>query len=295
MDVERLRTNYIICLDALTALREFPDDIFDSCITSPPYYGLRDYHHENQIGREDSPEEYLESLVEVFREVKRVLNPRGSLWLVIGDSYSKRNQKEYKVKDLMGLPWQLALRLREDGWYLRSNIIWHKENAMPESCKDRPSRSYEHIFLLTKNKSYYYNYEALAQPIAESSRRRYMSAVGEKNKYMDKNTGMNLQNLNKPRKRHEYTEKTIPKVRNARDIWTINPTSFRGKHYAVFPPKLVERCILGGCPNEGLILDPFMGSGTVGMVAKKMGRQYVGIEINKDYCEIAKKRIEEGS
>ena len=194
----------------------------------------------------------------------------------------------------MGLPWQLALKLREDGWYLRSDIIWHKENAMPESCRDRPTRSYEHIFLLTKSKSYYYNYDALAKPLAESSKRRYLSAVGKDNKYMNQKSGMKRQSLNEPRNRNDYTTDTIPKKRNARDIWTINTSAFRGKHYACFPPKLVKTCILAGCPEHGLILDPFMGSGTVGMVAKKMNRQYIGIEINRDYCQLAKKRIEEG-
>ena len=295
---QSIKTNYIINLDALSALKEFPENLFDSCITSPPYYGLRDYHHESQIGREDSPEAYLNNLVEVFRQVRRVLKEDGSLWLVIGDLYASTKSKEerpaYKPKDLMGLPWQLALKLREDGWYLRSDIIWHKENAMPESCRDRPTRSYEHIFLLTKSKSYYYNYDALAKPLAESSKRRYLSAVGKDNKYMNQKSGMKRQSLNEPRNRNDYTTDTIPKKRNARDIWTINTSAFRGKHYACFPPKLVKTCILAGCPEHGLILDPFMGSGTVGMVAKKMNRQYIGIEINRDYCQLAKKRIEEG-
>ncbi|MDO5714492.1 MAG: site-specific DNA-methyltransferase [Tissierellia bacterium] len=313
---EKIRSNYIINLDALSALKELPDEIFDCCITSPPYYGLRDYKTKGQIGREESPEEYLNKLVEVFRQVRRVLKKEGSLWIVIGDSYagtgSKKeykdpknvegragqkksiteNLKDYKSKDLMGIPWQLALKLRADGWYLRSDIIWHKENAMPESCKDRPSRSYEHIFLLSKSKKYFYNFEAMKEPIKEISKKRYMRARGKDNKYLKENTGAKRQSINEAREYGEYIGDNVPQFRNKRDIWTINTSAFKGKHYAVFPPKLVEICIQAGCPKGGIVLDPFMGSGTVGMVATLMDRDYIGIEINKDYCQIAKERIE---
>lgn len=316
IDREKLKTNYIINLDAISALKEFPDKTFDCCITSPPYYGLRDYKAEGQIGREESPEEYLNKLIEVFREVKRVLKEEGTLWVVIGDSYAgTRSKKEYKdpkniegrsgqkesiaeklsgykAKDLMGIPWQLALKLREDGWYLRSDIIWHKENAMPESCRDRPSRSYEHIFLLSKARKYFYNFDAMKEPIKEISKKRYMRARGKDNKYLQEGTGAKRQSINEAREYGEYIGDNVPKFRNNRDIWTINTSAFKGKHYAVFPPKLVELCIKAGCPKKGLILDPFMGSGTVGMVAIRMDREYIGIDINKDYCQIAKERIE---
>ncbi|MEQ3347608.1 DNA-methyltransferase, partial [Peptoniphilus senegalensis] len=253
---------------------------------------------------------------EVFREVKRVLKKEGTLWVVIGDSYAgTRSKKEYKdpkniegrsgqkesiteklsgykAKDLMGIPWQLALKLREDGWYLRSDIIWHKENAMPESCRDRPSRSYEHIFLLSKARKYFYNFDAMKEPIKEISKKRYMRARGKDNKYLQEGTGAKRQSINEAREYGEYIGDNVPKFRNNRDIWTINTSAFKGKHYAVFPPKLVELCIKAGCPKKGLILDPFMGSGTVGMVAIRMDREYIGIDINKDYCQIAKERIE---
>ncbi|HEO1201114.1 TPA: site-specific DNA-methyltransferase [Streptococcus agalactiae] len=313
----KIKSNYIINLDALVALKELPNEIFDCCITSPPYYGLRDYKVKGQIGREESPEEYLNKLVEVFDQVKRVLKKDGTLWIVIGDSYvgtgSKKEYKDqknkngrtgqkvsvtkklkrYKTKDLIGIPWQLALKLREDGWYLRSDIIWHKENAMPESCKDRPSRSYEHIFLLSKSKKYFYNYEAMKEPMKEISKKRYIRARGKDNKYLKENTGAKRQSINEAREYGEYIGDNVPQFRNSRDIWTINTNAFKGKHYAVFPPKLVEICIKAACPNNGLILDPFMGSGTVGMVATKMNREYIGIELNEDYCKMAKERIEE--
>lgn len=175
---------------------------------------------------------------------------------------------------------------------MRSDIIWHKQNAMPESCKDRPSRSYEHIFLLTKSKRYFYNYDAMKEPIKEVSKKRYLRARGKDNKYLQENTGARIQSINKERHYGEYVGDNIPRFRNNRDIWTINTCAFKGKHYAVFPPKLVELCIKAGCPKGGMVLDPFMGSGTVGMVSTQMQRDYIGIEINKKYCEIAKERIE---
>ncbi|MDO5714208.1 MAG: site-specific DNA-methyltransferase [Tissierellia bacterium] len=310
---ENMGLDYIINLDCLEALRCLPDNFFDCCITSPPYYGLRDYGEEKQIGREKTPMEYINKLIEVFSEVRRVLKKEGTCWIVISDCYAGTRSKgeykdpkykkgrngqrnsvteklqDYKPKDLMGIPWQLALNLREDGWYLRSDIIWHKENSMPESAKDRPSRSYEHIFLLTKSRKYYYDYKAVAEPIAESSKKRYLAARGKDNKYQNKNIGMKKQNINNPRERGELTP---PDKRNKRDLWTINTTSYRGEHYAVFPTKLAETCMLAGSPEGGIILDPFMGSGTVGLVAKENNRHYIGIEINKKYCDLAKERIE---
>lgn len=163
---------------------------------------------------------------------------------------------------------------------------------MPESCRDRPSRSYEHIFLLSKARKYFYNFDAMKEPIKEISKKRYMRARGKNNKYLQEGTGAKRQSINEAREYGEYIGDNVPKFRNNRDIWTINTSAFKGKHYAVFPPKLVELCIKAGCPKKGLILDPFMGSGTVGMVAIRMDREYIGIDINKDYCQIAKERIE---
>ena len=307
--------NTILCGDALETLKDFPDESINCCITSPPYYGLRDYHKKGQIGREATVEEYLNRLVAVFREVRRVLKKDGTCFLVLGDSCagtsSKKEQRDpkypkgrngqdlsitqkvagYKSKDLMGIPWRLALLLREDGFYLRSDIIWHKENAMPEACRDRPTRSYEHIFLLSKSPKYYYDYEQMAEPMKEVSKKRYVRGRKPDNKYLKENSGAKLQKINEARKYGEYKGDNIPQFRNKRDIWTINTTSFRGNHYAAFPPKLVEICMLAGCPKGGVILDPFIGSGTVGFVALMQDRNYIGIELNEEYVNLARKRI----
>ena len=309
--------NRIICGDALETLKNFPDESINCCITSPPYYGLRDYHKKEQIGREKTVEEYLDRLVAVFREVKRVLKKDGTCFVVIGDSYAGsgggkvqymdpkypkgRNGQNpsitqkvlgYKSKDLMGIPWRLALALREDGWYLRSDIIWHKENAMPEACRDRPTRSYEHVFLLSKSSRYYYDYEQMSEPMKGVSKKRYARGRKSDNKYLKENSGAKLQKINEARKYGEYKGDNIPQFRNKRDIWTINTVSFRGNHYAVFPPKLAEICMIAGCPKGGIILDPFIGSGTVGFTAFLHNRKYIGIELNAEYVSLAKKRIE---
>ena len=313
--MEELR-NTILCGDALETLKNFPDESISCCITSPPYYGLRDYHKEGQIGREATVEEYLERLVQIFREVRRVLKKDGTCFLVMGDSYagtgSKGEQNDpkypkgrngqkssitqnisgYKSKDLMGIPWRLALLLREDGWYLRSDIICHKENAMPEACRDRPSRSYEHVFLISKSPKYYYDYDAMAEPMKEISKKRYVRGRRADNKYLREDAGIKVQKINEARRYGEYKGDNIPQFRNKRDIWTINTISFRGNHYAAFPPKLAEICMLAGCPKGGIVLDPFMGSGTVGLAAFLNNRNYIGIELNEEYVTLAKKRIE---
>jgi len=308
--------NRIICGDALETLKNFPDESINCSITSPPYYGLRDYHKKEQIGREKTVEEYLDRLINVFREVRRVLKKDGTCFIVIGDSYagtsSKKEQRDpkypkgrngqnpsitqkvlgYKSKDLMGIPWRLAFALREDGWYLRSDIIWHKENAMPEACKDRPTRSYEHIFLLSKSPRYYYDYDSLAEPMKEVSKKRYVRGRSKENKYLNENSGAKIQKINEARGYGQYKGDNIPQFRNKRDIWTINTTSFRGNHYAAFPPKLAEICTIAGCPKGGIILDPFIGSGTVGLIALLHNRKYIGIELNEEYVDLARKRIE---
>ena len=308
--------NRIICGDALETLKNFPDESINCSITSPPYYGLRDYHKKEQIGREKTVEEYLDRLINVFREVRRVLKKDGTCFIVIGDSYagtsSKKEQRDpkypkgrngqnpsitqkvlgYKSKDLMGIPWRLAFALREDGWYLRSDIIWHKENAMPEACKDRPTRSYEHIFLLSKSPRYYYDYDSLAEPMKEVSKKRYVRGRSKENKYLNENSGAKIQKINEARGYGQYKGDNIPQFRNKRDIWTINTTSFRGNHYAAFPPKLAEICMIAGCPKGGIILDPFIGSGTVGLIALLHNRKYIGIELNEEYVDLARKRIE---
>ena len=308
--------NIIINRDCLLALRDLPDESVNCCVTSPPYYALRDYGMDAQIGREDSPEEYIRRLVLVFREVRRVLTADGTLWLNIADTYCgtgnkggyldpknpkgrngqsvslARRASECKQKDMIGIPWLLAFALRADGWYLRSDIIWCKANPMPESCKDRPSRCYEHVFLLTKSKKYYYDVLAIAEPIAEGTAARYKGGRSASSKYAEEIPGQGkVQKLNAARAAGTITDADISPVRNARDVWHINTVPYKGGHFAAYPPKLAERCILAGCPRGGIVLDPFFGSGTTGLAAVKNDRRYIGIELNAEYCELAKERI----
>ena len=308
-----METDRILCGDALEMLRTLPDNSVHCCVTSPPYYALRDYGVDGQIGREDTPAQYVARLTDVFSEVRRVLRPSGTLWLNIADTYAgKGNQGDSvdpkypngrtgqtvainrrvegcKAKDMIGIPWMLAFALRDSGWYLRSDIIWMKANPMPESCKDRPSRCYEHVFLLTKSRSYYYDAAAIAEPVAESTSMRMRRKFG-KNKYSAGIPGQAHQHLNDYRP-NGYAEEDIPLLRNKRDVWQINSVPYKGAHFAAYPPKLVETCLLAGCPQDGIVLDPFLGSGTTAAVAKQMGRHYIGIELNPDYCELAKQRI----
>ena len=306
----------IYCGDSLTILQTLPENSIDCAVTSPPYYALRDYGGENQIGREATPEEYIDRLVSVFHEVKRVLAPHGTFWLNVADTYCGVNSKgesrdpKYpngrngqarsltqrvkgcKPKDLIGIPWLLALALRDDGWYLRSSIIWHKANPMPESTRDRPSRCYEYVFLLTKSRKYYYDWQAIAEPIAPNTVLRMTGGRSENHKYAKGIPGQGKQQqINNPRARGAWSEETVMPIRNKRDVWQINTVPYRGGHFAAFPPKLAENCILAGCPVGGVVLDPFLGSGTTAAVAKQLGRRYVGIELNPEYCSLAERRI----
>ena len=312
----KLRTDTIINRDALYALRELPEESVHCCVTSPPYYALRDYGLDMQIGREDTPEQYIDRLTEVFRELRRVLRSDGTLWLNIADTYCGTGNKGYhadpknpkgrngqqiarnnrvsgcKQKDLIGIPWLLAFALRADGWYLRSDIIWQKENPMPESVKDRLSRCYEHIFLFSKSKKYFFDYKAISEPIAPATAERLKRGMKGGNKYGKTVPGQpQPQSINRPREHGEIKDADINPLRNKRDVWKINTVPFKGGHYAAYPPKLVETCLLAGCPEGGIVLDPFMGSGTTGMVASQMGRHFVGIELNPEYTELAYKRI----
>ena len=280
-----METDRIYCGDALTVLKTLPDSSVNCCVTSPPYYALRDYGVDGQIGREETPALYVERLTSIFREVRRVLTPDGTLWLNIADTYAgKGNQGESldpkyhngrtgqavalngkvegcKAKDMIGVPWLLAFALRTDGWYLRSDIIWQKANPMPESVTDRPSRCYEHIFLLSKSRRYYYDAAAIAEPVAASTPARMKRGFGAGNKYSADIPGQKHQHLNDHR-----------------------PNG--GRHFAAFPPKLAETCLLAGCPPEGVVLDPFLGSGTTAAVAKQLGRHYIGIELNPEYLSL---------
>jgi site-specific DNA-methyltransferase (adenine-specific) len=262
----KLQGSLIIEGDALLALQRIPDKSIQCVVTSPPYWSLRDYGIPGQIGLEDSVYQYINTLVAVFREVRRVLKDDGTLWLNIGDSYTsggrtwrapdKKNQARamsirpdtpegLKPKDLIGVPWRLALALQQDGWYLRSDIIWHKPNCMPESVKDRPTRSHEYVFLFSKAERYYYDHVAIREENG----------------------------------------------RNRRTVWSIPTQPFPEAHFATFPPALVKPCVLAGSRPGDYVLDPFLGSGTVGVVCQDLGRNYVGIELNPEYVQIAVKRI----
>ena len=276
------------------------------CVTSPPYYGLRNYGGEDyQIGLEESPEEYIRNLVEVFREVRNVLTEDGTLWVNIGDSYynyrpgkgqalnkqSVSNTKQdlpdkcarrgnkldgLKEKDLIGIPWMLAFALRADGWYLRQDIIWHKPNPMPESVRDRCTKSHEYIFLLSKNRKYYYDNEAIKEPAKDWGTRDR-----SKGKYHNEGTGLQP---------HSGLEKSYP-TKNKRSVWSITNKPYRGSHFAVFPPDLIEPCILAGSEKGDIVLDPFMGSGTTAMVSKKLGRDYIGCELHEEYGTLIEERV----
>ena len=292
--------------DCKETLKQFPRGSAQMCVTSPPYYGLRDYGGEaNQIGQEETPEEFVNNLVEVFREVRDVLKDDGVLWLNIGDSYynyrpgtgglpkqtvSKTNQDlptqcnrrankidGLKEKDLIGIPWMLAFALRADGWYLRQDIIWHKPNPMPESVKDRCTKSHEYIFLLSKNKNYYYDNEAIKEPVKQDWGTRDRT----KGKYHNPGTGLAP---------HSGLSKSYDR-KNKRSVWSITNKPYKGAHFACFPPDLIEPCILAGSREGDVILDPFMGSGTTAMVAKQHDRSYIGCELHEDYGSLIQKRL----
>ena len=276
----------LYCGDAAQVLQTIPRRSVQMCVTSPPYYGLRDYEKDGQIGRESSPEAYIANLVKVFDEVYRVLMDDGTLWLNIGDTYAKKAQGSVKRKDLIGIPWMLAFALRGRGWYLRSDIIWRKTNAMPEGAKDRPSRCYEHIFLFAKSPRYYFDYHALERPIAEETKARYQRNRSERSKYFMSRYGQGLE-------KHlgQVTEEGR-QVCRGKDVWDIGTNAYRmGEHFAMFPEKLVEPCILAGSREGDTVLDPFFGSGTTGAVAKRLQREYIGIDLNPCYLAKVKLRI----
>lgn len=372
--MQETKIDYIYNDDSLSALKTMADESVDCIITSPPYYGLRDYgtgkwiggdancphyrvskrsdatstghkamvdsghpvgdaiyktvcplcgavREDKQIGLEETPEEYIDKLVDVFREAKRVLKDNGTLWLNIADSYwgsgsrgfdftelpleHSQIQKGskgtmnlsalpklvgdngvYKNKDMIGIPWMLAFALRADGWYLRQDIIWSKPNPMPESVTDRCTKSHEYIFLFSKKKQYYFDYKAIQEDCVSDVKEDANIKFGG-TKYGD-NDDKHYQtysgNIYKP------TEK-----RNKRDVWNISVKSVKEAHFATYPEELVENCVAAGCPKDGTVLDPFLGSGTTGLVAHNMGRHFVGIELNPEYVEIAKRRISKGA
>ena len=294
----------ILCGDALEQLRTLEPESVHTCVTSPPYYNLRDYGAAGQIGMEETPEEYIAKLVDVFREVRRVLRPDGTLWVNIGDSYATRSgpqppantrnahghtRKEppggYKCKDLMGIPWLLAFALRADGWYLRQDIIWHKTNAMPESVQDRCTKAHEYIFLLSKSAHYYFDAAAIREPCGKKGNARTFRGGGA---YTG---GRSFQNSARVERESHGNTVNSTGGRNKRSVWSIATGRFKAAHYATFPERLVEPCILAGCPEGGIVLDPFTGSGTTGVVAKRLRRDFVGVEINPEYWQMATDRI----
>ena len=328
-DIEK---NTIINGNSLEVLKSLPDNSIDCCVTSPPYYALRDYGCDGQIGLEETPEKYIESLCDVFSEVRRVLTPQGTLWLNIGDSYNGnkvgntevvKNKKVSesndfhkklwggaKPKDLIGIPWMLAFALRSQGWYLRQDIIWHKPNPMPESVTDRCTKSHEYIFLMSKSQKYYFDYEAIQEPCADQSRTNYACGnrtnginkdrndndFGERSKNWKPRTKNCQYDGQKPNSFHLSRENGEPDkeyyVRNKRDVWSVNVKPCSEAHFATYPFELIKPCILAGCPENGIVLDPFMGSGTTAIVARSLNRNYLGVELNPEYIKIAHKRLE---
>lgn len=315
-------TYRIITGDCIDGMRTLPDQCVHTIVTSPPYYGLRDYGTANweggdaacdhveslnkhggqradrnqegykkmykdvcgkcgaqrvdrQIGLEESPEAYVARLVAVFREARRILRDDGTLWLNLGDSYGQHKQ-------LLGIPWRVAFALQADGWYLRQDIIWHKPNPMPESVTDRCTKAHEYIFLLSKSERYYYDHEAIREPNSPTSQ-----------------TGGTFRNIPKYASTRKNTEKsamrpgyTIPRNgRNRRSVWTVATRSYKGAHFATYPPQLIEPCILAGSPVGGMVFDPFNGSGTTGAVAIEHGRTYIGTELNPEYVKLTHARL----
>lgn len=275
--------NSIMQGDALSALRELPSASIHCVITSPPYYMQRDYSAPHQIGDEDSPSEYVDNLSAVFSECRRVLKDDGTLWLNLGDKYQDGT--------LLGMPWRVAFALQSDGWLLRSDIIWRKPNAMPSSVKNRPTTDHEYVFLLAKSQKYYYDIDAIREPHVTFSADSRMT--GGRNHFGKRNgtpeSGKNEGNPNLHNGR--WDQAFHPKGRNRRTVWDIPLSKFRGVHFAVFPERLVELCVMAGCPENGIVLDPFIGSGTTAVVAQRLGRKYVGIDSNPEYCEMAQSRL----
>lgn len=332
--------------DALTELRNLPGASVQCCVTSPPYFGLRDYGVDGQMGLEATPDEFVAGMVGVFREVRRVLRDDGTLWLNIGDSYagswgaqgrngemsdrsvvqarsidahpvrksmtgSTKHLSGVKAKDLIGIPWMLAFALRADGWYLRQDIIWSKPNPMPESVRDRCTKAHEYLFLLSKGPRYYYDQDAIAEPISAASVARLAQNVadqvgsgrvpGKTNGTMKAVSRSSGNKERKPGSARGCPEGSGSNVcgsipwegttRNKRSVWEVATQPFKQAHFATFPPALIEPCILAGCPAGGTVLDPFGGAGTTGLVADRLGRDAVLIELNPEYVDIAQSRL----
>ena len=295
--------------DCREVLKTLPDGSVNCCVTSPPYFGLRDYGHHGQIGLEPTPEAYVAQMVAVFREVKRVLRDDGTLWLNLGDSYNAAGREghgtrigykqgtnrasdtgadncrpsvaDLKPKDLIGIPWRVAFALQDDGWWLRQDIIWHKPNPMPESVTDRCTKAHEYVFLLSKSERYYFDAEAMKEPSVTNDPRRPYTSKGAKD--LD---GRSEWKSGQARDKGDFS------LRNKRSVWTVATKPYKGALFATFPPALIEPCILAGCPRLGTVLDPFGGSGTTGQVALSKERSAVLVELNSSYIPLINERIE---
>ncbi len=304
----------ILVGDCIEMMRTLPDQSVHTCITSPPYFGLRDYGVDGQIGLESSPREFIESLVAVFREVRRVLRDDGTMWVNLGDSYASdskwggstsgkavsalhgaggggRNKTKTGIpdKNLLGMPWRLAFALQDDDWYLRQDIIWHKPNPMPESIKDRCTKAHEYLFLLSKSPRYYFDQDAIREPARaqatpESASRR--NSFARETKYTEGEHGQTAQH------RAGRDDVDYDETRNKRSVWTVSTASFKGAHFATFPPDLIRPCVLAGSPRGGMVLDPFGGAGTTALVAMQEGRQSVICELNPEYAALARQRLD---
>ena len=311
----------IHCGDSLEVLRTLPDASAQCCVTSPPYWGLRDYGHDGQIGLEETPAQYVARLVAVFAEVRRVLADDGVLWLNLGDSYASSGSrgdtksglnertkgKKYKTdkqgdkrglvssknlrsglkpKDLVGIPWRVAFALQADGWYLRSDTIWHKPNPMPESVRDRPTKAHEYVFLLSKSARYFYDQDAIREQCTDPEYRDRGKVRPRPEKAAQQATGFEIRG-------GLHNQQCGRSHKNARSVWTIPTQPYSGAHFAVMPPALADRCIKSGSRVGDTVLDPFSGAGTTGMIARRLRRQYVGIELNPTFAEMARNRIDD--
>ena len=321
----------IICGDSLEVLQTLASESIDCIITSPPYWGLRDYGVKGQLGLEKTPEEYVVKLVEIFREVKRVLKKEGTFWLNLGDSYStpKKGNTEtnknktrvtdsfkkelppgMKPKNLVGIPWRVAFALQADGWYLRQDIIWAKPNPMPESVTDRCTKSHEYIFLLTKNPKYYFDNEAIKEKAVWDLDGTGTEARKDRQLEGMKSGPTEMKNGIRPRGDRRLRASTFKKVqkiglaqskaeyvetfgRNKRSVWTVTTKPYKEAHFATFPQDLIIPMVKAGCPENGLVLDPFMGSGTTAITARTLGRHYLGIELNPEYIKLAEDRLKQ--
>lgn len=305
-----VKLNTILPGDCLAGLKQLPDHFVQCCVTSPPYWSLRDYGIAGQLGAEDTPEEYVNNLIEILTEVRRVLKPDGTLWLNLGDAYWGSGKAgnnpiyqtkhtdfgklvkdrsrfgkpatgwhpELKNKDMIGLPWMVAFALRRQGWYLRQDIIWHKPNPLPESVTDRCVKAHEYLFLLSSSKKYYFDHKAIQTPAKGKTEHDRISRPAKK--------------VFSSPLIHGFREERGPyRVANRRSVWSITTKAFKGAHSAVFPPELPELCIRAGSREGDIILDPFMGSGTTAMIAARLGRRFIGYELNPEYIQIAQERL----